>query len=121
MRNSSAVSFVLFVLFVVNPYLYAHPVPRRSHDRTIVVRLGADAIVVSYRLEVDEFTVIFDDLPALGDQVDLTKLRKPLEFYDSFTRCYAPILAANLVAKLDGRPVEFRCVKQEHTLRDEDG
>ncbi len=96
--------FVLFVLFVDNSYpLQAHPVPRRCHDRTIVVRLSADLIVVDYRLEVDEFTVVFDDLPALGDRVELSKLRKPQEFYEAFTRCYAPILAANLVAKLDSR------------------
>jgi hypothetical protein len=64
-----------FVFFVVNSYpLPAHPVPRRRHDRTISVRLGPDAILVHYRLEVDEFTVVFDDLPALGDRLDLTKL-----------------------------------------------
>jgi ABC-type nickel/cobalt efflux system permease component RcnA len=121
MRSFFALSFVLFAFFVVNSSLSAHPVPRRCHDRTILVRLGPDAIVVDYRLEVDEFTVVFDDLPALGDQVDLTKLRKPQDFYDSFTRSYAPILAANLIAKLDGRSVQFRCIKGEHTLRDQDG
>jgi ABC-type nickel/cobalt efflux system permease component RcnA len=120
--TSTFVPLVLCVLFVVSSSaLHAHPVPRRSHDRTILVHLGTEAIVVDYRLEVDEFTVVFDDLPALGDQVDLTKLRKPQEFYDAFTRCYAPILAANLVARLNGRPVEFRCIKRGHTLRDEDG
>jgi ABC-type nickel/cobalt efflux system permease component RcnA len=83
--------------------------------------LTPDLIVVDYRLEVDEFTVVFDDVPALGDQVELRKLRKPQEFYDSFTRCYAPILAANLMARLDGRPLEFHCAKHTYTLRDEDG
>ena len=28
-------------------------------------------IQVRYRLEVDEFTVVFDDLRALGDKIDL--------------------------------------------------
>src|SRR5439155_9067626 len=65
--------------------------------------------------------VVFDDLPALKDQTELSKLRKPHEFYESFTRCYAPILAGNLVARLDGRPLEFRCVKHGYILRDEDG
>jgi hypothetical protein len=115
-------SIVLLVSFVANSCpLHAHPVPRRCHDRTLVVHLGPDAITVDYRLEVDEFTVVFDDLPALGDQVDLTKLRQPHEFYESFTRCYAPILGANLIAKLDGRPVEFQCLKHGYTLRDENG
>ncbi|HLJ97424.1 MAG TPA: hypothetical protein VKU02_29970 [Gemmataceae bacterium] len=112
----------LALLFLVHAQpLQAHPVPRRCHDRTILVRLKPDEIVVEYRLEVDEFTVVFDDLPALGDQVELSKLHKPQEFYESFTRCYAPILAANLGAKLDGRPLEFRCLKQGYTLRDDDG
>jgi nickel/cobalt exporter len=30
-------------------------------------------------------------------------------------------LAANLVARLDGRLLAFRCIKHEHTLRDENG
>jgi ABC-type nickel/cobalt efflux system permease component RcnA len=117
-----AVAFVFCVLFVVNCYpLHAHPVPRRCHDRTITVRITPVAILVDYRLDVDEFTVVFDDLPALGDQVDLTKLHKPQEFYEAFARSYAPILAANLVARLDGRPLEFRCIKHDYTLRDENG
>jgi ABC-type nickel/cobalt efflux system permease component RcnA len=114
--------FVTVVLLVVPCCaLEAHPVPRRCHDRTITVRLSPAAIEVDYRLEVDEFTVVFDDLPALGDQVDLRKLHKPQEFYETFARQYAPILAANLIAKLDGRPLEFHCVKHAYTLRDENG
>src|SRR5947208_3553333 len=70
---------LLFMLLANSGALQAHPVPRRSHDRTIVVRLSPDSVVVDYRLEVDEFTVVFDDLPALADQVDLSKLRKPQE------------------------------------------
>jgi len=105
----------------------AHPVPRRAHDRTIAVRLAADAdnsriiVNVAYRLEIDEFTVVFDDLPALGDKVELSKLRAPDEFYDAFTRCYAPILAANLLARLDGKPLEFVCIQKSHQLKDENG
>ena len=74
----------------------AHPVPRRAHDRTVVVRLQPDKVIVDYRLEVDEFTVVYDDLPAFSDQIDLTRLTNPDEFYDAFTRCYAPVLAGNL-------------------------
>lgn len=117
-----SITFAVFVLFVVNSRrLIAHPVPRRCHDRTITVRLAPDAILVNYRLEVDEFTVVFDDLPALGDQVDLTRLHKPQEFYEAFARSYGPILAGNLVARLDGRPLEFECRKHAFTLRDENG
>jgi ABC-type nickel/cobalt efflux system permease component RcnA len=104
----------------------AHPVPRRTHDRTIVVHLGCTpdgqvAVQVDYRLEVDEFTVVFDDLPALDYKADLSKLRKPDEFYDTYTRCYAPIFAANLLATVDGRPLVFQPLTRNHRLQDEKG
>jgi ABC-type nickel/cobalt efflux system permease component RcnA len=120
--QSTGFGFAVFALMVIPCCpLQAHPVPRRCHDRTIVIRLSSDVVEVDYRLEVDEFTVVFDDLPALGDQVDLSKLRKPQEFYDTFAQKYAPILAGNLVAKLDGRPLEFHCIQHAYTLRDENG
>ena len=99
----------------------AHPVPRRAHDRTIVVKLAPDRVTVEYRLEVDEFTVVYDDLPAVSDQIDLTRLAKPDEFYDLFTRSYAPVLAGNLTAKLDGQSVAFACTGRTHSLSDEEG
>src|SRR5712692_4898573 len=99
----------------------AHPVPRRAHDRTIVVKLAPDRVTVEYRLEVDEFTVVYDDLPAVSDQIDLTRLTKPDEFYDLFTRSYAPVLAANLIAKVDGESIAFTCTGRAFTLQDEEG
>jgi ABC-type nickel/cobalt efflux system permease component RcnA len=103
---------------------HAHPVPRRSHDRTIQVRLTADpptgqvVVVVDYRLEVDEWTVVYVDLPAFSDQVDLTRLAKPRDFYEAFTRCYAPILADNLLATVDQKPLSFTCVRHGHEVLD---
>jgi nickel/cobalt exporter len=114
--------FILILISVLRaPSAYAHPVPRRAHDRTIVVRLQPDKVIVDYRLEVDEFTVVYDDLPAFSDQIDLTRLTKPDEFYDAFTRCYAPVLAGNLIAKLDGNVLTFICTRRTHTLLDEQG
>src|SRR5262245_24614833 len=109
--------FVLFVLFVVSP-LRAHPVPRKEHDRTIVVKLTPDAVVVEYRLEVDEWTVVFVDLPGIDDVVDLKKLSKPQEFYEAFTSGYAPFFANNLTATLDGKPLTFRCVERKYEVID---
>src|SRR5262245_22562276 len=106
---------------------YAHPVPRRSHDRTTMIRLGTDSeegslrVEIAYRLEVDEFTALYEDLLSLDEKVDLTKLRSAQGFYDTYTEKYAPILAANLMASLDGRPLAFVCAKREHRLRDENG
>ena len=121
-RPLAIIASVTLVLWAISSSaLEGHPVPRRCHDRTIMVRLAAHTIVVNYRLEVDEFTVVFDDVPALTTQVELSQLRKPQDFYEAFTRGYAPILAANLIAKLDGRPLAFRTVKYAYTLRDENG
>ena len=104
---------------------YGHPVPKRAHDRSISVSIipGAtkDRVLmqVRYRLEADEFTVVFDDLPALGDKIDLKSLREPQQFYDAYVANYAPILADNLRAKVDGKPVIFSVRSATHTLRDE--
>jgi nickel/cobalt transporter (NicO) family protein len=96
----------------------AHPVPRRSHDRVITVKLTPEAVVVDYHLELDEWTVVFVDLPAVNDQVDLTKLTQPKEFYEAFTRVYAPILADNVLARLDGKPLSFTCTRQGYQVKD---
>jgi len=119
--NFSLISLisVLSAFSVVNPSS-AHPVPKRSHDRTIVVWLTPSEVVIDYRLEVDDWTIVYVDLPALsdGDKVNLTKLFKPQDFYEAFTQAYAPILADNLIAKLDGKPLQFACSKHNYEVAD---
>src|SRR2546421_91780 len=108
----------------------APPGPRSSHDRTVVVRLEGDpaarraTVRVSLRLEVDELTVILEDMVPFADEVDFSKFKKDnkvLDFYGEFTRLYAPVFAKNLQASLDGKPIEFACVKRAHTVKDEEG
>jgi ABC-type nickel/cobalt efflux system permease component RcnA len=106
--------------------LRAHPVPRDAHDRTIIGRVGREngqvVVTVNYTLEVDEWTVIVRDMVPYGDQVPLEKYRdKRLEYFGEYTRIYAPILAANLIARLDGEEVEFTCSERKHSLKDEKG
>src|SRR5262245_52641528 len=116
---------LLITLVVVNPAA-AHPVPRNNYDRTIVVTFTPDKVKgevdvrVDYRLEVDELTVIGEMMKPFADEVDLAKYRgKPLEYYAEFTRLYAPIYAGNLVAKANGKPVEFSPVSRIARLQDE--
>src|SRR5690348_4255390 len=90
---------------VLSPSAHAHPVPRRIHDRVITVRLAADAVTVDYHLELDDWTAN-EDLLAVVE--DISKVTRD-NYYDTFTRLYAPVLAGNLTAKLDGKPLEFRC------------
>jgi ABC-type nickel/cobalt efflux system permease component RcnA len=89
-----------------------------EHDRNIAVRLTADAVVVDYHLEVDEYTVVFIDLPAVMERADLAKLTKPSDFYDAFARLYAPIIAGTLDVRLDGEELKFTCVERKHRLVD---
>jgi ABC-type nickel/cobalt efflux system permease component RcnA len=120
-RSLWGLGALLLVLLGPAAAVRAHPVPRRSHDRTIVVHLTADRVQIDYRLEVDEFTAVFDDLTALGEQVGLARLRNPQECYEAFQKGYAPILAANLTATLDGRSLTFTCLRRSYTQRDENG
>lgn len=110
-----------FALALLASSASAHPVPRRCHDRTIAVRLSAEAAVVHYRLDVDYLTIVFDDLPAFGDEIDVSKLTTKEAVHEAFLRCYAPVLAQRLRGTLDGKPLEFACAEKTYRLADDDG
>ena len=129
LRLRSASRLTALVLILAFPAAgSAHPVPRNHHDRTIAVHLIPDpardqvVVIVNYRLEVDELTVVLDDMQPFKDDVDLAGFRnKPDAFYSEFTRLYAPILANNLTSAVDGKPLHFQCVTRSHRLKDEEG
>lgn len=119
---------LLLAGFLLLTPVHAHPVPKSNHDRTIEVLLekGAAAdqinVIVKYRLEVDETTVILEDMLPFRDEVDVTKFRgRPLDYYSEYARIYAPILAGNLLAKMNGKIITFTCIGKQPTLvEDED-
>jgi ABC-type nickel/cobalt efflux system permease component RcnA len=114
----TARSFALALLFAVCGCgtARAHPVPVRTYDRTIVVQLSPTAVTVEYRLEVDAQTA-FNDVPELVEKSELPKITKSTQVYEAFLGGYAPRLAYNLDASLDGKPLTFQCVeKQFQTL-----
>jgi ABC-type nickel/cobalt efflux system permease component RcnA len=88
-------------------------VPKDNHDRTILVRLTPEAVLVDYRLELDEYRAVRDlpreEFDGLGDRKG---------FHAAFARYFAPILANNLVARLDGKELEFTCQRHSHQLLD---
>src|SRR5262245_33496927 len=96
----------------------AHPVPRRSHDRVIEVRLRPNEVAIDFRLEVDEWTVVFVDLPALLEPSDMKRLTKPNEFYEAYVGRIAPLLADQVYVTLDGQPLALRCVDTQFHVRD---
>jgi ABC-type nickel/cobalt efflux system permease component RcnA len=75
-------------------------------------------VLVELRLEVDPWTIVFQDLPAVKDQDELGRLAEPAEFYGAFTRLYAPRLAAGLRATLDGKPLVFVPERHRHEVLD---
>jgi nickel/cobalt transporter (NicO) family protein len=114
--------------FLVGGLAFAHPVPRGEHDRTIAVHIrpsprGDEVLVrVDYRLEVDKLTVVLDDMAPFADQVPKDKAREsPKAYFDEFTRIYAPILAANLIATADGKPLSFVCARRSCRDTDDQG
>jgi ABC-type nickel/cobalt efflux system permease component RcnA len=90
-----------------------HPVPSDNHDRTIVVRLTAEAVVVDYRLELDEFRAQ-RDLP----RSEIARIASRKDFYTVFTNYFAEVLPGNLVAKLDDRELSFTCERKTYEATD---
>lgn len=82
------------------------------------MQLTADALLVRYHLEIDEWTVVFKDLPALFEPAQLGKFQTPREFYEAFAKSYGPILAGNLLGKLEGRELTFTCVRHSQQVTD---
>jgi ABC-type nickel/cobalt efflux system permease component RcnA len=122
MKIMTARLLALLGLVVAAAPLHAHPVPRRTYDRIIHVRLEPEHVIVDYQLEIDTFTVVYDELPAVDDQVDVSRLNKPAEFYEAFVRVYGEkIFPKNLTVTVDGKELTFRCTKHVFRLTDEDG
>jgi ABC-type nickel/cobalt efflux system permease component RcnA len=118
-RRFSYLALLLSTLYAGGPAA-AHPVPQGGHDRVIVVRLTPAAVVVEYQLEVEPFTTVFQDLRAIDDKI-LKSISKPLEYYEAFSRAYAPILADNLLASLDGKNLTFACTRRSEQITKVDG
>ncbi len=92
----------------------AHPVPKSNHDRTIVVRLqqsdtpGRLAIQINYTLEVDETTVLLEDMLPFRDEVDFARYRgRPLDYYREFMRLYAPIIGDRLLVRVNDQKLKL--------------
>jgi ABC-type nickel/cobalt efflux system permease component RcnA len=88
----------------------AHPILQRVYDRSVVVQLSANAVTIHLDLDVNESTALID-LMAVLDPKDLSNLSARSDVHLAFVRSYAPILADNLVATLDGMPLLFKFIE----------
>ncbi len=94
--------------------VFAHPVPKQNHDRTIEVKLKPDAVVVEYHLELDENQAV-RDLP----REDIERIGSAEAIPRVFMEYLAPILRDNLFARLDGNKLTFTGAgKRDDTVKD---
>jgi ABC-type nickel/cobalt efflux system permease component RcnA len=106
-RTHRLALLVMAVLLAPGP-AEAHPVPRDNHDRTLIVHLTPEAVIVDYRLELDAYRAVRD----------LAGVKSSDELHVTFRRHFAPILADNLVAMLDGKELVFECREQRSLVLD---
>jgi nickel/cobalt exporter len=103
----------LFLPLLSVPPLAAHPVPKSNHDRTIVVRVTAAALVIDYRLETDEANVAYE-LP----RAEAAGIKSREELLEAYSRSFADVLGRNLDASLDGKELRFKCVRRSFAATD---
>ncbi len=104
-------------LHLVALTLLAHPVEVRAYDRSITVRLTPTAVVVEYVLEVNSLTAR-NDVPELVTREEMARIFRPEEVHEAFARASAPDLAKNLLARLDGKPLNFVLKQRKHQVLD---
>lgn len=115
LRGRSTPVIFLGLLLVCAATARAHPPQfKEDHDRTLIVRLTPAAVVVDYRLEVDETQLLRD--------VADSEFRTRIPFgSEKFLPAVLPELAVErantLVARLDGEVLDFTCVAKQYQQR----
>jgi len=113
-----AALFAVVAATIASHSAIAHPVPSDTHLRTIIVRIRPDEVAIRYRLELDQFTTVYKDSKGLIEDHEIKKLNTPSAFYGEFIRRLAPLLADQLDARLNGRPLQLKCVDQRFEVTD---
>jgi hypothetical protein len=107
----------LLALLLLVPPAAAHPVPSQAHDCTVEIRLGEKAVVINYRLEIDETTAVLDLSKELSTE-EVRKLDTPRACYEALLRVQGPLLAEGFQASVDGRKLSFICTSQRYQVLD---
>src|SRR4051794_1192102 len=85
-RHRSLIAvYCLLALLSLSAPAGGHPVPRSEHDRNVTATWRPDGVVVLYRLEIDEYTLLTSVARWIADQPGDT--RKPVgrkEIADAF-------------------------------------
>ncbi len=104
--------FALALVPVLAAAVAAHPLPNLRYDRTVSVRFDATGATVRYVLELNDWTMVLD-----GKDLFTPEEKRAFTGQRAFERKYAekkaPLVADNLRATIDGKPVAFRPTRIE--------
>ena len=90
----------------------AHPLPNLRYDRTVHVRVDATGATVRYALELNDWTMVLDGKDLLTAE-EKRELSGQMAFGKKYAEKKAPLIADNLRATLDGKPVMFKVARVE--------
>jgi ABC-type nickel/cobalt efflux system permease component RcnA len=99
--------------WMVLTLLVAHPVPKETRDRTVIVRPTPSALVVDLRLEIDEGQAALD-LP----EEERVGVRDRQGLHRAYARYAERLLQEGLVAQLAGEELPLTCTQREWNVTD---
>lgn len=105
------------VLFLLAAPAAAHPLPNLRHDRIVSVRFSPTAVTVKYSLEVSPFTMFLDGRTLFTPE-EIAAIDGERKFAAAYAKKMGPLIAEKLAATVDGKPLEFKLVKQDLDLTD---
>ncbi|NBR05565.1 MAG: hypothetical protein EBT92_07330 [Planctomycetes bacterium] len=111
----SLINSIIRVLMLVGFFfkansVSAHPLLSENHDRTIIIRILNNTVQLDYLLEVDELRAA-RDIASLPEEQRL-KIRTREQLYSIFSSYMAEVLGINLIAKVDGKTINFVCTQK---------
>src|SRR5262245_15421897 len=112
------VFLVMLAALIAAPALFAHDPAEKTYDRTVVVRLPPRAVVVDYTLEVNSYTA-YSDAANFLPKAELRTITEPEPVYRAFLKGTAQEVRGTLLARLDGKALDFTCTQQRYKLVDE--
>src|SRR5262245_4723090 len=90
----------------------AHPVPRLTYDRTVRIKLTPAGVETTYRLELNDYTMLVDGAQIISDE-QRAALKPGPGIRDVFMEAIAPHLADRLDAWQDDRLLTFTCTERK--------
>src|SRR4051794_10237541 len=95
----------------------AHPVPALTYDRTLRIKLTPAGVEATYRLELNDYTMLVDGAQIISDE-QRAALKPGPAIRDVFMEAIAPHLADRLDVWQDDRPLTFTCTDRKWKIDD---